>query len=77
VLVLAVVAGIGTAGVPSASIPFVAIVLAQVGVPAEGIAIILGIDRLLDMARTTVNVTGDLSAALFVARFERPRALQP
>jgi DAACS family dicarboxylate/amino acid:cation (Na+ or H+) symporter len=50
-------------------------VLATFGIPAEGIAIILGIDRLLDMARTTVNVTGDLSAALFVARHERPGAL--
>lgn len=73
VLVLAVVAGIGTAGVPSASIPFIAIVLAQVGVPAEGIAIILGVDRFLDMCRTVVNVGGDLAVAVSVARSEAAR----
>ena len=72
VLVLAVVAGIGTAGVPSASIPFIAIVLAQVGVPAEGIAIVLGVDRFLDMCRTVVNVGGDLAVAVTVARSEGP-----
>jgi DAACS family dicarboxylate/amino acid:cation (Na+ or H+) symporter len=49
-------------------------VLATFGIPAEGIAIILGIDRLLDMARTTLNVTGDLTAALFVARHEAARS---
>jgi DAACS family dicarboxylate/amino acid:cation (Na+ or H+) symporter len=48
-------------------------VLATFGVPPESIAIILGIDRLLDMARTTVNVTGDLAAALIVERHEKPR----
>jgi DAACS family dicarboxylate/amino acid:cation (Na+ or H+) symporter len=77
VVLLAVVTAVGAAGVPGGSLPLLMGVLATFGVPAEGIAIILGIDRLLDMARTTVNVTGDLSAALFVARFERPRALQP
>ncbi|MBI1945553.1 MAG: dicarboxylate/amino acid:cation symporter [Deltaproteobacteria bacterium] len=74
VLVLAVVAGIGTAGVPSASIPFIAIVLSQVGVPAEGIAIVLGVDRFLDMCRTVVNVGGDLAVAVTVARSESSRA---
>ncbi len=70
VLVLAVVSGIGTAGVPSGSIPFVAAVLAMVGIPVEGIAIILGVDRLLDMCRTVLNVTGDLVCAVVVARSE-------
>lgn len=76
VLVLAVVAGIGTAGVPSASIPFIAIVLAQVGVPAEGIAIVLGVDRFLDMCRTVVNVGGDLAVAVTVSRSEASRGAE-
>ena len=69
---LAVVAGIGTAGVPSASIPFIAIVLATVGVPPEGIALILGVDRFLDMCRTVVNVAGDMVCAVVIAKGERP-----
>jgi DAACS family dicarboxylate/amino acid:cation (Na+ or H+) symporter len=76
VLVLAVVAGIGTAGVPSASIPFIAIVLATVGVPAEGLAIVLGVDRFLDMVRTLVNVTGDMAIAVVVARSEGAKPLE-
>lgn len=72
VLGLAVVAGIGTAGVPSASIPFVAIVLGTVGVPPEGIALVLGVDRLLDMCRTVVNVAGDMVCAVVVAAGEAP-----
>jgi DAACS family dicarboxylate/amino acid:cation (Na+ or H+) symporter len=68
-ILMAVVTAIGAAGVPGGSLPLMMGVLATFGIPAEGIAIILGIDRLLDMARTTVNVTGDLAAALFVARF--------
>jgi len=54
------------------------VVLATVGVPAEGIAIILGVDRILDMCRTTVNACGDLTAAVYVARTESdwdPRAV--
>ena len=76
VLVLAVVAGIGTAGVPSASIPFIAIVLAQVGVPPEGIAIILGVDRFLDMCRTVLNVSGDMACAVIIAKSEGADVLQ-
>jgi DAACS family dicarboxylate/amino acid:cation (Na+ or H+) symporter len=63
-----VLGGIGTAGVPAGSIPVVAMILGMVGVPAEGIGIVLGVDRFLDMCRTTVNVTGDLAAAVVVAR---------
>ena len=70
VLLLAVVSGIGTAGVPSGSIPFIAVVLGTVGVPVEGIAIILGVDRFLDMCRTVLNVTGDMAAAVVVAKSE-------
>jgi DAACS family dicarboxylate/amino acid:cation (Na+ or H+) symporter len=70
VVVLSVLTAIGAAGVPGGSIPLLAMVLTSVGVPAEGIAIIIGVDRLLDMCRTTLNVIGDLAAATFVARSE-------
>jgi dicarboxylate/amino acid:cation (Na+ or H+) symporter, DAACS family len=70
VVILAVITAIGAAGVPGGSLPLIMVVLATVGVPAESIAIILGADRLLDMCRTTLNVTGDLTAAAYVARTE-------
>jgi DAACS family dicarboxylate/amino acid:cation (Na+ or H+) symporter len=70
VLVLSVLTAIGTAGVPGGSLPLIMVVLAAVGIPPEGIAIILGVDRILDMCRTTLNVGGDLTASLFVARTE-------
>lgn len=70
VVLMAVLAGIGTAGVPGGSIPLIVIVLKTVGVPSEGIAIILGVDRLLDMCRTVLNVTGDLVLAACVSRTE-------
>ena len=70
VLYLAILGGIGTAGVPSGSIPFIILVLATVGVNPALIAIIIGVDRILDMCRTTLNVTGDLAAATYVARSE-------
>ncbi|HJQ82829.1 MAG TPA: dicarboxylate/amino acid:cation symporter [Candidatus Binatia bacterium] len=71
VVLVCILGGIGTAGVPAGSIPVVAMILGMVGVPAEGIGMILGVDRLLDMCRTTLNVTGDLAAAVVVARGER------
>ncbi|TWT42379.1 Proton glutamate symport protein [Phycisphaerae bacterium RAS1] len=67
---MAIVAGIGTAGVPGGSLPLVAILLQQVNVPVEGIGVILGADRILDMCRTTVNVAGDLTIAACVDRSE-------
>jgi len=67
---MAILGGIGTAGVPSGSIPFIIVVLTQINVPPELVAIVLGVDRILDMCRTTLNVTGDLAAAAFVARSE-------
>jgi dicarboxylate/amino acid:cation (Na+ or H+) symporter, DAACS family len=67
---LAILGGIGTAGVPSGSIPFIVIVLTTVGINPALIAIILGVDRILDMCRTTLNVTGDITAATYVARSE-------
>jgi DAACS family dicarboxylate/amino acid:cation (Na+ or H+) symporter len=71
VVLMCVLAGIGTAGVPGGSLPLVALVLQSVNVPPEGIGIILGVDRLLDMCRTTLNVTGDVLIALCVDRQER------
>lgn len=70
VIVLAVLTAVGAAGVPGGSIPLLVIVLQTVGIPGEYIALVIGVDRLLDMCRTTVNVTGDLTAACVVARWE-------
>lgn len=67
---LAILGGIGTAGVPSGSIPFIIIVLATIGVNPALIAIVLGVDRILDMCRTVLNVVGDITAATYVARSE-------
>lgn len=70
VVYLAILGGVGTAGVPSGSIPFIILVLAQINVPTAFIAIILGVDRILDMCRTVLNVTGDITIATYVARSE-------
>lgn len=77
VVYLAILGGIGTAGVPSGSIPFLVGVLATIGINPALIAIILGVDRLLDMCRTTLNVTGDITAATYVARSEGYELLRP
>jgi len=68
VVMLSILAGVGTAGVPGGSLPLVVIVLQSVGVPPAGIGIILGVDRLLDMCRTSLNVTGDIVIAVCVDR---------
>ncbi len=73
VLVLCVLTATGMAGVPGGSLPLIGMVLVVVGVPAGAIAIILGVDRFLDMCRTTVNVTADMTTVVFVARTERGR----
>ena len=70
VVLMSVLTAIGSAGVPSGSIPLLVIVLAMVGIPVEGIAIILGADRILDMCRTVLNVTGDITCAAYIARSE-------
>jgi Na+/H+-dicarboxylate symporter len=70
VVLICILGGIGTAGVPAGSIPVVALILGLVKVPVEGIGLILGVDRFLDMCRTTLNVTGDLAAAVVVSRGE-------
>jgi DAACS family dicarboxylate/amino acid:cation (Na+ or H+) symporter len=73
VLLMAVLAGVGTAGVPGGSLPMVVLVLQTAQVPGEAIGIIMGVDRLLDMCRSSVNVTGDMAIALCVERAERTR----
>jgi Na+/H+-dicarboxylate symporter len=70
VVVMAILAGVGTAGVPGGSLPLIVLVLQSVGIPPEGIGIILGVDRFLDMCRTVINVTGDMVAATVIARSE-------
>lgn len=77
VMLVCILGGIGTAGVPAGSLPVVAMILAMVGVPAEGIGLILGVDRFLDMCRTTLNVTGDLVIATVVSRGETDPADAP
>ncbi len=67
VMLLCILAGIGTAGVPGGTLPVIALILAGVGVPPEGIGLILGVDRFLDMCRTALNVVGDLVAAQVIS----------
>jgi len=70
VILIATLASIGTAGVPGVGLIMLAMVLNQVGLPVEGIALIIGVDRLLDMLRTVVNVTGDSTVSTVVANSE-------
>jgi Na+/H+-dicarboxylate symporter len=73
VLFICILGGIGTAGVPAGSLPVVALILGLIGVPPEGIGLVLGVDRFLDMCRTCLNVTGDLTCAVVVSRGEPPQ----
>jgi len=68
VMGVCILAGVGTAGIPAGSLPVIAMILGMVGVPPEGLGLVLGVDRILDMCRTTVNVIGDLAAAVYVAK---------
>ena len=70
IILTSTLASIGTAGVPGAGLIMLSLVLTSVGLPLEGIAIVAGIDRILDMARTTVNVTGDLMVSVLIAKNE-------
>ncbi|MDV3257049.1 MAG: dicarboxylate/amino acid:cation symporter [Sphingomonas sp.] len=70
VMLVCILGGIGTAGVPAGSLPVVALILAMVGVQPEAIALVLGVDRFLDMCRTTLNVVGDLVAAQVISAAE-------
>jgi Na+/H+-dicarboxylate symporter len=76
VVVTATLASIGTAGVPGVGLVMLAMVLRQVNLPVEGIALIIGVDRLLDMVRTAVNVTGDSAVTCVVAKSEGRLDLQ-
>lgn len=71
IIILSILAGVGTAGVPGGSLPLVVVVLQTVGIPPESIGIILGVDRILDMSRTVVNVTGDIVLTCWVDKSER------
>ncbi|MBI5629830.1 MAG: dicarboxylate/amino acid:cation symporter [Elusimicrobia bacterium] len=74
VLAMAILGGVGTAGVPGGSLPMLMAILASIGVPPEGALLILGVDRFLDMCRTVLNVSGDLLIAMLVARSESAEA---
>jgi len=67
VVLMSILAGVGTAGIPGGSLPLIVVLMVQVGIPAEGIGLILGVDRFLDMCRTTLNVAGDLVIAKLIA----------
>lgn len=70
IVLTATLASVGTAGVPGAGMIMLAMVLQGVGLPVEGIALVAGVDRILDMARTSLNVVGDITCALFITRSE-------
>jgi DAACS family dicarboxylate/amino acid:cation (Na+ or H+) symporter len=70
VVLMSVLAGVGTAGVPGGSLPMIVILMQSIGLDGAAIVIVLGVDRILDMCRTTVNVTGDVTIAAYVARSE-------
>lgn len=73
IILTATLASIGTAGVPGAGMVMLAMVLTSVGLPVDGIALVAGVDRIFDMGRTTVNITGDASCAIIVSNMERKK----
>ena len=77
VMLVCILGGIGTAGVPAGSLPVIALILAMVGIQPEAIALVLGVDRFLDMCRTTLNVVGDLVAAQVISAGEPAEAAEP
>jgi DAACS family dicarboxylate/amino acid:cation (Na+ or H+) symporter len=77
VMLVCILGGIGTAGVPAGSLPVVALILAMVGIDPQAIALVLGVDRFLDMCRTTLNVVGDLVAAQVISAAEPDEAVGP
>lgn len=70
VFLTAVLVSVGTAGIPGASVGLISIILTAVGIPVEGLAIVIGVDRLLDMSRTVVNITGDAAGAVILSHGE-------
>ena len=73
IVLTATLASIGTAGVSGAGMIMLSMVLMSIGLPVEGIAIIAGVDKLFDMGRTTLNITGDATAAMWVSKVERKK----
>lgn len=76
IVLTATLASIGTAGVPGSGMVMLAMVLQSVGLPVEGIALVAGVDRIFDMGRTTVNITGDAACSIIVSRLEERKALK-
>ncbi len=76
IVLTATLASIGTAGVPGAGMVMLAMVLSSVGLPVEGIALVAGVDRIFDMGRTVVNITGDTSCAIIVSAMERKKTVK-
>ena len=76
IVITATLASIGTAGVPGAGMVMLAMVLQSVGLPVEGIALVAGVDRIFDMGRTVLNITGDASCAIVVTNLERKKELR-
>ena len=76
IVLTATLASIGTAGVPGAGMVMLAMVLTSVGLPVDGIALVAGVDRIFDMGRTTVNITGDAACAIVVSNIERKKQLK-
>jgi Na+/H+-dicarboxylate symporter len=77
IIVTATLASIGTAGVPGVGLIMLAMVLSQIGLPVEGIALIIGVDRILDMLRTSLNITGDAACAYIISENEKRRGSLP
>ena len=71
VLLMGILASVGTMGVPGAGLLMITMVLTQVGIPLEAVGIVAGIDRVLDMARTTINVLGDATGAICISKLEK------
>ena len=76
IIFTATLASIGTAGVPGAGMVMLAMVLTSVGLPVDGIALVAGVDRIFDMGRTTVNITGDASCCVIVSNLEKKREVR-
>ena len=73
IVLTATLASIGTAGVPGAGMVMLTMVLTSVGLPVEGVALVAGVDRIFDMGRTTVNITGDASCTVIVSNLEKKK----
>lgn len=76
IVITATLASIGTAGVPGAGMVMLAMVLSSVGLPVEGIALVAGVDRIFDMGRTVLNITGDASCAVVISKLERKNTVK-